>query len=1206
MAGYGLAALLGWGGGAVLLAVWAVGGSGAPSLSSCWGLTVTLATLLATLATVGLLRPLRGLAGTGDLVRRLEARGAHANLLVAAEESLRRPDRWDDGTGVRAELRRRVRERAAGHLAHLGPADVVTVPWRRAHLAAVLATVAATAVLVVLAPDTLRRGGGRLAAPWTAAPPTPTAGILTLPAESWVVAGSTVDLQALDLAGGDGAAVCEVRRGAGLWQPVGARLERNWGQEPARVWSARLDDVREDLSWRFRRGTIVSRSRQLTVRDHPLLTELAAVVTPPAYTRVEPRTLDRLPSWIEVPAGSRVALRGRANADLRTATLVTDDDSTALSVDGAVVAGGLAVDRDLAFRVHVRDVWGLENAAPVRYEIAAAADQAPAVALQRPDDDGLLPLAGTLNLVLDAADDYGLDELRLLGRAGGDGDWSGGALALAEPGTWSEHPLGDGVLRARLTPLDGHDLPLRARVGIEVEVGRLRLVPGDALELVAEAVDNRRPGPAGVGRSRVLRLQAPSPSDVLAQKDEAQEDRRSELVEARRRGRELDADLDRLTRELLKNPVPDWGRQQEMEEAVRRQATLQNELSRIADQLQQQLEDLASGQLTSREQLERADEVAALLEQGADRQSAELLRKLAEQGDQVDPQDLTRAFQDAARAQKDLARRLDAALSMMDRMAREQQMESMTSLLEQMLRRQQELADQSRDLAQQQDGEQTQGEQQQGDQQQGEQKQGEQKQGDKQQGDQQQGDQQQGDQAKPGESDPGERDAAAPDPGELARRQEALARELEDLRDRLAEAVEQMKQKQQDGQQSPGDQQAAEQLQQALQDLEKRMQQNSMDQAAQQLAQLDPQTAAKLQEQAMRDLGSLYHVLLQTQQAMQAAMQMNQVSSLRGLAADLLAVSDRQETIADQVPSRLRDVRSTDLTRRQHRLENAVISVRDNLAKLMDESPQRIIKLLEKLDGVIEEMGEGVRALEAGQAAVAQRHTRESLAQTNRTIIGLLTEANMNAQGSGGGQSSSQPSDAAQQLQDLAREQARLNGVTDELRQMLADRGLSQKVRSQMQRLGQEQGEQAARVRELEEQERVRPDGERLLGDLGAMADDLESIGKDLGGGLVDEQTLVRQERILSRMLDARNAARRRDYSNRRESRTADRLFGENGLDGPVAGAPEQQRSRLRYQALEKAPLEYRDLVRRYFAGLDSLRRLDPPPVSGPGTGDVP
>ncbi|MBE0566846.1 MAG: hypothetical protein IH621_12850, partial [Krumholzibacteria bacterium] len=765
--------------------------------------------------------------------------------------------------------------------------------------------------------------------------------------------------------------------------------------------------------------------------------------------------------------------------------------------------------------------------------------------------------------------------------------WAGGALDLAGE-SWTDHALGNGALRARAVPADGDDRPLRARLRVAVETARLGLVPGDVLELVAEAADNRRPGPPGVGRSRTLRLQAPSPAEVVAQGEQVRQERQSELVEARRRSRDLDADLDRLTRELMKNPVPDWGRQQEMQDAIRRQAALQEELSRIADQLQQELQDLAASQLTSGEQLQRADELAALLGERADRDLAEMLRRLAEDSDQVDPQELAQALREATRGQKDLARRLDAALALMERLQREQQLESMTALVEQMLRRQQELADRSRELAGQAETEPQDAQEREG----AAAEQGEQS---------EQGEQDE--QGEPSAQEGAQQDPAAPDPQELARRQEALARELEELRDRLAEAVQELQRRSEDGQQSPGAEQTREALEQALQQLEQQMQQGNMDRAAQELAQLDPETAAQLQQQAMRDLGSLYHVMLQTQQAMQAAMQMNQVSSLRGLAADLLAISARQEDIADQVPARLRDVRSTDLTRRQHRLQKAAIGVRDGLARLMEESPQRIMRLLDKLDGLIEEMGYGVRALEDGQAAMAQRHTRESLAQTNRTVIGLLTEANMTSQSSGG---SSSQSSASEQLQQLAREQAKLNGLTEQLRQMLADRGLSQEARAQMQRLGQAQAEQAARVRELEEQERVRPDGERLLGDLQAMGRDLEGIAEEVSGGLVSEETLVRQERILSRMLDARNAARRRDYSARRESRTADELFGDPGPAGLAPGQADERRARLRYQPLEKAPLEYRDLVRRYFAGLDSLRRLDPPAGRGGQQGELP
>ena len=104
---------------------------------------------------------------------------------------------------------------------------------------------------------------------------------------------------------------------------------------------------------------------------------------------------------------------------------------------------------------------------------------------------------------------------------------------------------------------------------------------------------------------------------------------------------------------------------------------------------------------------------------------------------------------------------------------------------------------------------------------------------------------------------------------------------------------------------------------------------------------------------------------------------------------------------------------------------------------------------------------------------------------------------------------------------------------------------------------------------------------------------------------VIDDESGIRDgsERILSRMLDARNSGRRRDYSTRRESKTASRLYDrQEGREGAVDDA-DDQRFRLRYQPLEKAPLEYRDLVRRYFTALDSLRRLDDLP---PGDRELP
>ena len=1134
---HGLVTLGTVGGAALLAAAWTVGGLVWPATWSVTGLALTLAGFLLLLALRFLVLPLADLRHRRDLVARLERTGSHANVLVASEESLRRPSRWEQRGPAAAVLLERLRRRAMERLSGLGAADVVPLPDRRPLVLAVALVLGAAVLLGVTSGGDLRRGACRLIAPWEGPPTPPTGGIYCLPTGPFAVAGDTVSLEAIDLAAGDDLAVCEVRVGTGFWQEIPTRLVRSAAGHPGRIWQARVDEVRDDLVWRFRRGNIVSPSRLLEVRERPLLAAVSARVEPPTYTRVAAQDVADLPGWLEVPQGSRVNLRGRTSHDVVQAFLVdSTGDTLRLATDSLSVAGSFVADRTRVFRLHLVDQWSLTNASPLRYEISAAPDQPPVAELSRRDDDGLLPLAGTLDLQAGADDDYGVAdltlELRVRGEQGsGSAPWHRVPLLDAAAGTWIRTDLGVAVFRWRRAVAAGNDPPLQRRLTLELQLGDLHLVVGDVLELALVARDNRQPGPPGSGRSRVLRFLAPSASDVLTQQEESGEARQGELAEMRRRSRDLKADLDRLTRELMKNPVPDWGRQQEMEDALRRQSRLQDELARVADELARELENLAQSNLTSERQLRRAEEVAGLLQQENSDRLSDLVSRLEQDSDRPDADEVTRALREVARDQQEMARRLDAALDQLESMGREQDLEGLIALLEQVIRKQQELADFSRELAM------------------------------KDASDDSTNTEAGGavEEDDPPDRDPAPEDVAAADgetpdgasesndsdsgdpevadseqpagpeatPQELARRQEALSRELEQLRERLEQTLEEMRERAEAGDQAPGEESQREALEEALEQMEQQIAQEGMQKAAEQLQQMDPQQAAQMQEQAVRDLGALYHVMLESQQAMQLAMQMNQAQSLRGLAADLLDVSSRQEMIADQVPVQLREVRTLGLTRDQHRLQKATVRVRDDLAAIVTDSPMSIQKQLKNLDGLIEDMGHAVRSFEDNRAPAARSYTRRSLANVNHIVIGLLTEAQMVSGSSG--QGSSSPQTAAEQLQEMVRQQAELNGATDELRRMLADRGMSQELRAGMRRLGEQQARMAERMGEVAEEERVQPEGERLLGDMSALARDMESVAGDLDSGLANDEVLARQERILGRMLDARNSVRRRD-----------------------------------------------------------------------------
>jgi len=1213
---YGLLRAVTAAGAAVLSAAWAVGAETGPRGFIAWGLSLSLSLLLILIVRDFLILPLRPWRRKRDLVRVVEQQGDFANVLVSAEEAGRLPERWEGGHPVRAELRRRLLVRAEGILATLQPDQVLVQPFIRPWSLGLVAVSCLVVLVFVTSAGDLSRGLGRLVKPWPEKIIVPVGGLYGLSGNDFVIAGRDIELAAMDFAGGKDSAICEIRTGSGLWRSMDTSGERVLAAAPGlpapyRKWTSLITEVREDFSWRFVRGAMVTAEGHVKVRHHPLVTGLSARVTPPAYTRLQARDMARLPTWFEVPAGSTVHLVGTVNHPLDRAWLAVDSgDTLDLVVDSLTIFGTLLIAESTTFSVNLEDGFGLRNFSPLRYEVAAAEDAVPAVRLERLDDDGILPISGELTLELEAADDFGLAGLDLLvraeaklgsassqgGNSGSDG-WSRGRFWPGAQSGWVTVKTDAGPLRVRGRDRAGSQSELRVRLQLDIQAGDMDLVSGDALELAVEAVDNKLPGPPGRSRSRVVRLVLPSVSDVLTAQADASRERRSELEEMRRRSSELDTDLDRLTRELMKNPLPDWARQQEMEAAIERQKTLQEELARVARELQEELDHLAGSQLTSETQQQKADEVSELLSQSGSDRLNDLLEKMDEASGQVSPDEVARAMQEVSRNQKDMARKLDAALAMLKRMAEEQELEGLTSLLEKMIQKQQELADLSRQLEQEnaaaeqksgEDGENT--EDQDGDS-------GlEGEEGQEGQEGQESQESQEGEQGETGEQSPEE----TPSAEELARRQEALAKELEQLKEKLEQALEELREQNAESPDSSQENKMETALQEALEKLEEQQSESKMSEASEQLMEMDPGKAAEMQEQALRDLGALYHVMVQSQEAMQMAMKMEQVSSLRGLAADLLALSSRQEEIAALIPPDMKDLRSLNLTRSQHRVQKAAVGVRNNLSQLMDEAPNRIMKLLKKLDNLIEEMGRSLRAMEDNRSQIARRHARESLAATNRLVISLLTEAQMS--GGGSGSSGSPMPSMSDQLKQMAKEQAGLNGTTEELRRMLADRGMSQQLRSEMKRLGEDQAGLAGRMGELAEEERQadRPEGERVLGDLGQLGRDMESLSQDLDDGLVSEETLQRQERILSRMLDARNSVRRRDYTTRRESRTATRVFDQQDGNEGGDGESGEQPFRLRYQPLEKAPLEYRDLVRRYFTALDSLRRLEDAPLQGP------
>ena len=171
-----------------------------------------------------------------------------------------------------------------------------------------------------------------------------------------------------------------------------------------------------------------SRQYQISLYDLPKVEQIDVALDFPAYTGEEDR--------IEIDGGDIVAAEGTEvsltitfNKPLASAELQFADSASAegyvnssLTIDGLKAATRFTVKGDGVYRLSATDLQGLQSDAPLDYYIRAIEDQPPQLTLRRPGaDQDVMPLEEVV-IEVDASDDYGLSEFVLNYAVVGAGD----------------------------------------------------------------------------------------------------------------------------------------------------------------------------------------------------------------------------------------------------------------------------------------------------------------------------------------------------------------------------------------------------------------------------------------------------------------------------------------------------------------------------------------------------------------------------------------------------------------------------------------------------------------------------------------------------------------------------------------------------------------------------------------------------------------
>ncbi len=409
---------------------------------------------------------------------------------------------------------------------------------------------------------------------------------------------------------------------------------------------------------------------------------------------------------------------------------------------------------------------------------------------------------------------------------------------------------------------------------------------------------------------------------------------------------------------------------------------------------------------------------------------------------------------------------------------------------------------------------------------------------------------------------------------ELGKKQNDLSSDMQRLNEEMDKLMDKMNEL------SDMPKEAMEKL---LSEFEKQENTQLSEEAANLLREMKKLQALQKQQNISQNMQSMSKQLQDLKSQMQQMNQLQTYFDMMKIMDDLLTLSKMQEELKNSTNNlNFSSPQLNDFARKQSNLQS-------NLGRIF----QKMNSLSQKTFAITPEMGQAL-----GKASAEMQNSLNAMQNNNANIVSQrqiaamknLNEAAsmmknrmdqmMNGGGQGGGMMS-----LMQQLQQLSQQQMELNQLT----QMLNQGKMTQEMMSQMQRLAQQQEMIRKSLEEMNRETKESGKSKTLASNLERIMEEMREVITNLQTEKMNDDLIKKQERILSRLLDAQRSINERDFEKERRSNTGRNISRTSPPELYLSSEEGKNRLRdeLRKAINEGYKKDYEDLIRKYFEALE-------------------
>ena len=469
-------------------------------------------------------------------------------------------------------------------------------------------------------------------------------------------------------------------------------------------YQATLENVTRPLQYYISVNEVASGQYQLTISNELIVTQFQYRLNYPAYTQLQSQTLPADIGDIQTLFGTEIVFTAESNKPLQKASLVFEGAGDVplevrekhlqetITQDGRMegwkdekvgthastlpssIQGSFIAQQSGNYHIQITDVEDFTNRDPVKYMLTVLEDAAPDVIIVTPARDTVLDDAMLVELRVEAADDYGIQELQLVYRVE-----SEGAEEITVP----------------LKRWDSGGAAVRRSVSVTYtwDVDRVGIFPGETLAYYVQALDIDNVSGPNIGKSHTYTLRFPSLSelyDAIASEQEVEQQGLEELVDEQADATGL---VDTLLDKIRKSQELTLNDENLMQQVLENQKEIQEKAKQLIEDMKQTAKEMEQDQLFDTETIEKYQELQNLMEKALSEDHKALLQKLSEALAKQQMSEQEQSMSEANLSQEQFLQQLERAKSLYEQILLQQRLEAAAKQAKALAEQQKQLMD---------------------------------------------------------------------------------------------------------------------------------------------------------------------------------------------------------------------------------------------------------------------------------------------------------------------------------------------------------------------------------------------------------------------------------------------------------------------------------------------------------------------------------